>query len=199
MQERCASRKIRAKLSQPALPFLLESAFANHVAALPVIAAVQQHHKLAGTHIAKGSLWVARAFGETEPEHIDRRAEIHHFQVCAFAHRRTASVCADHEICVHFEFALRRGCSHADDPLIFKKQVGHLDFRSQTKRRAAPRMFGNEIQKIPLRHEGDEFAVRRQMRKIRDSRFFGAEVHVNLPHLLMRLAQELFEQTEFVH
>jgi hypothetical protein len=37
------------------------------------------------------------------------------------------------------------------------------------------------------------------MRKIRDSRFFGAEVRVNLPHLLMRLAQELFEQTEFVH
>jgi hypothetical protein len=26
-----------------------------------------------------------------------------------------------------------------------------------------------------------------------------AEVHVKLPHLLMRLAQELFEQTEFVH
>jgi hypothetical protein len=71
-------------------------------------------------------------------------------------------------------------------------------YQPKTKRRPAPRMFGNEIQKIPLWHEGDEFAVRRQMRKIRDSRFFGAEVHVNLPHLLMRLAQELFEQPEFV-
>ena len=61
------------------------------------------------------------------------------------------------------------------------------------------RMFGNEIQKIPLGHEGDEFAVRRQMRKIRYSRFFSAEMRLNLPDLLMRVAEELFEQAEFVH
>jgi hypothetical protein len=60
-------------------------------------------------------------------------------------------------------------------------------------------MFGNEIQEFPLRHEGDEFSVRRQMRKIRDGSFFSPEVQLDLPHFLMRLAQELFEQTEFVH
>jgi hypothetical protein len=87
---------------------------------LPVIAAVQEHHKLASTHIAEGLFWVARVFGETEPEHINRCAEIHNFQVCAFAHSRTASVCADHEISAHFEFALRRCCAHAYDLLILK-------------------------------------------------------------------------------
>jgi hypothetical protein len=83
----------------------------------------------------------------------------------------TASVCADHEISAHFELGLRHCCSHSVDPLIFRYQVDHLHFHSQTKKRAATRMFGNEIQKLPLRHEFDEFAVHRQMRKMRDGRF----------------------------
>ena len=117
----------------------------------------------------------------------------------AFAHRRAASVGADHQISPNFECALRRCCSHADDSLILEKQVVNRRFHTQRKRGATMRMFGNEIQKVPLGHEGDEFAARRQMRKIRYRRFFNAKMRLNLAELLMRATEKHLEQAEFVH
>jgi hypothetical protein len=38
-------------------------------------------------------------------------------------------------------------------------------------------MFGNEIQEFPLRHEGDEFAVRRRTKKLLDQNQLNLDWH----------------------
>ena len=57
-------------------------------------------------------------------------------------------------------------------------------------------MFGvtrEKGQKIPLRHECDEFAARMKVGEFGDVDDFASEMHRNLPQLLMRLEQELIE------
>src|SRR5579862_7401321 len=61
------------------------------------------------------------------------------------------------------------------------------------------RVFGDEIQKVPLRHEGDEMAPRRQVCEVGDGDLLAAYVSPELLDLLVRPFQKLFEQSEFVH
>ena len=58
---------------------------------------------------------------------------------------------------------------------------------------------GKEIEKIPLRHEGDEFATRGQLSEISDRHGLSINDTAQLSYFLMRLLQELIEQTELVH
>ena len=51
----------------------------------------------------------------------------------------------------------------AGDAAAFVDQVGGLGLHQQMKARIAPALLGEEIEEIPLRHQRDEFAVRRQM------------------------------------
>src|SRR5436309_9436435 len=60
-------------------------------------------------------------------------------------------------------------------------------------------MFADEIQKVPLRHEGDEFAVRRQMRKIRDRDKVLTNLAAQLAHFLVRALEKVFEDAQLVH
>ena len=45
-------------------------------------------------------------------------------------------------------------------------QIDDLGVHPQIERRVAPAVLGEEIEKIPLRHEGEELAVRRQVREV---------------------------------
>src|ERR1700693_5166538 len=60
-------------------------------------------------------------------------------------------------------------------------------------------LFSEEIQKIPLRHERDEFAVGGKMRKVgdRDGKVFNERA--NFTELLMRALEEFVEKAELVH
>ena len=60
-------------------------------------------------------------------------------------------------------------------------------------------MLGEEIEKIPLRHQRDVFAVRRQMRQIEHPQPLIADLHGKPLDLLMRQLEEFIEQPELVH
>ena len=60
-------------------------------------------------------------------------------------------------------------------------------------------MGGEEIEKIPLRHEGDELAARGQLREISNRHALTVHYGAQFAHLLMRLFQEFVEQSELVH
>ena len=60
-------------------------------------------------------------------------------------------------------------------------------------------MIGEKIQKIPLRHESDEFAARGQPREIRDRHSVPVDHPAQLAHFLMRLLKEFLEQSELLH
>src|SRR5271168_4812542 len=66
------------------------------------------------------------------------------------------------------------------------------------KSRMALGGLGDEVQKIPLRHEGDEFAVRRQMRKIANRHFLLPDADGEHAQLLVRALEELVDEAELV-
>src|SRR6266550_3134407 len=56
----------------------------------------------------------------------------------------------------------------------------------------------DEIQKIPLRHEAEKLAARRQVSQIRERDKFIADLPADLSDFLMRTFEKLFDQTKFV-
>src|SRR6185369_8194759 len=74
-----------------------------------------------------------------------------------------------------------------------------LGFHDQVKRRVVFGLVFHEIQKLPLRHEGQEFAVRGQVRQVGQRNQLVAKLSGKLADLLMRACQKSIEQTELVH
>src|SRR6202162_6162467 len=60
-------------------------------------------------------------------------------------------------------------------------------------------LFRDEIEKVPLRHEADEFAMHGQVGKIRDGDRKIVHDGTDFQKRLMRDAQELVEKTQFVN
>src|SRR5579863_2086430 len=67
------------------------------------------------------------------------------------------------------------------------------------KSRIALALPGHEIQKIPLGHESNEFAVGGQMREVRDRYVEVVDLRADLRQLLMGTSQELVQNAELVH
>jgi len=63
----------------------------------------------------------------------------------------------------------------------------------------ALRLGCEKIKKIPLRHEGDKPAARRQVGKIGDGVQALADLRADRTHLAVRQLQERVQQPEFVH
>src|SRR6185437_7780276 len=61
------------------------------------------------------------------------------------------------------------------------------------------RPLGEEIEEVPLRHQRDELATRRQMREIADDDALVADLALDLRQLVVRPLQELVEQAQLVH
>src|SRR5205085_3994753 len=58
---------------------------------------------------------------------------------------------------------------------------------------------GKKVQEVPLRHERDEFAMRRQTRKIGHRNKVTVENAADLSQLLVRQLEKLLKQSEFMH
>ena len=110
-----------------------------------------------------------------------------------------ASVATNHEVGADRERAVRRLGDQADDAPVLLDQVGRLGLHAQVECFVALALLGQEIQEVPLRHQGDEFAVRRQMAEIRHLKVLGADLAGQRFDLLMRQLQELVEQAELNH
>jgi len=110
-----------------------------------------------------------------------------------------ASVGPDDQIGVDRQAALRGLCpgpGHA--PALFD-QCGDVGLHSELERRIALRLSGDKIQEVPLRHQGDETAMGRQMGKIGDPHKVIANLCAERAHFLVRLLEELTKEAEFVH
>ena len=70
---------------------------------------------------------------------------------------------ADDEVCAHFQFAARSFRAHADHAIILNQQIDDLGLHVQLESWKTLGMTGEKIKKIPLRHEGDEFAARGEL------------------------------------
>jgi hypothetical protein len=75
---------------------------------------------------------------------------------------------------------------------VFLQQVGCLVLHEQAETREPPPFFRQVIQKIPLRHQRDKFAMYRQVRQIADLCGDAAEANTDVTVFLMRPLQKTF-------
>ena len=154
----------------------LDPALRDDIGALPVVAAIQHDHQSAGFEMAKGVRAVALLARQAEPQHIHRRAIVVALKSRSLAHGRMAPVAADHEISADGERSVRRVGDHAGDASILLDQVCRLGLHAQVERLIALALLGEEVEEVPLRHQRDEFAVRRQMAEIGHLKVLGADL-----------------------
>src|SRR5438477_11309635 len=89
---------VATKCFQSSRMFFVESAFTNYVSALPVVAAVEQHHELTHANEPERLRRIGVVSGQTKPEDIDRCAKINNLKAAAFSHPRAAPVRRHHKI-----------------------------------------------------------------------------------------------------
>src|SRR6266481_2249172 len=109
------------------------------------------------------------------------------------------SIRADDEICPYIQLATRRFCADADYAIVLYQQIDDLGLHVQLEIRKSFCVGGDEIEKVPLRHERDEFAARGELGEISDGYNLPVDHGAQLSHFLMRLLQEFIKQAEFVH
>src|SRR5690242_12780477 len=104
-----------AKLRQAFALHPVDAALGNDIGALPVVAAVEHHHHLAGFDMAAGFLGVAGAPRNAEPEYVDWRADVLDREPCAFAYGGMTTVAADHQRRLDFDVAGRHRRAYASN------------------------------------------------------------------------------------
>ena len=110
-----------------------------------------------------------------------------------------ASVAPDDEVGANVERAVRRLGADPDDASALFDEVGDFRVHPQVEGRVAFAPFSQEIQKIPLRHHGDEFALRRDVAEIRQLKALVADLTDQRLDLLMRQLEKRINQPEFTH
>jgi len=106
---------------------------------------------------------------------------------------------AGHEIGTDIEFAGRGVRPHADDAPAFLDQRGRFRLHLQMKARIALAAIGEEIQEVPLRHQRDELAARRQVAEVDEGEMQAAELAAERARLGVGQLEEFVEQAEFAH
>ena len=166
---------------------------------MPVVAAVEHDEQAPGLDAPKHHRTVLGLLGKAHPQHVHGRAEIVDFETGEVAHCRVAAVGADDEIGAHVERAVGHFGADAGHRPPVLDEVGDLGLHLQPEVWVGLRLVGEKIEEVPLRHEGDEVAARRQVREIGKHHAILADQPYELAQLLMRPLEELFEQAELVH
>ena len=95
-------------------------------------------------------------------------------------------VTTNHQIGADCERAVRRLRAQPEDPSAFHDQIGGLRLHAQIERLVAPGLLGQKIEEVPLRHQCNEFAARRQVAEIHHLEVLGADLTGQRLNLLMR-------------
>jgi len=82
----------------------------------------------------------------------------------------------------------------ADDLFAFEEQIGYLDLHFELEFGILPGVLGYEVQKIPLRHHGDEAAAGWQMRKICELDEILTDLRADRPRWLMRPPEKFLQR-----
>src|SRR6266550_516627 len=96
------------------------------------------------------------------PKSIDGDAQLLNFKPGARVCNCMTPIRADDKIGMKITFAVGSLYPNTSDALLVEDQLDHLMLHVEGKRREGFGFSGEEVQKVPLWHERDEFAVRRQ-------------------------------------
>jgi hypothetical protein len=137
--------------------------------------------------------------GDAHPQYVDGSAEIDDFEIGFGTQDGMTAVGAYGQRRAEFAIAIASFGADTCYTVVFYEQIGDFRFHVQVKLRISFGLLRDEIQEIPLGHEADEFTVHRKMGKITDGDGKVVDGGSDLQKLLMRDAQEMLEEAEFVH
>src|SRR5262245_41314992 len=103
------------------------------------------------------------------------------------------TVRADDEVGIDFNRSVGRRYDDAAYAAIRLSEPGDLGLHEQVERRVRAGLGCHEVQEIPLRHQRDELAARRQVRQIAKRQRLAADAARDLANLPVRAFEELVE------
>ena len=120
------------------------------------------------------------------PKDVDGHAQFLNLKAGARVGEGVTSIRADNEIGAKITFAVRSLDPNTSNTLLVGNEIAHFILHLEGERRKVFGFGGEKIQKIPLRHESDELAVRRQTREVRHRNEVTIEDSLQLRKFLMR-------------
>src|ERR1700734_2639185 len=145
---------------EPLCVYVPDTTLADYEGTLPIIGPIDGDDHRVGLEASQHLFGIARLFRETEPEHVDGRAQVLHRETGRGPHRRCATVAADYEVGPNLERTLPRTCFDPYDSARRFDQARYLRRHQDLHGGKAPALIGQEIEKIPLRHQSHELAGR---------------------------------------
>src|SRR5205823_11500110 len=94
------------------------------------------------------------------PKDVDGRAQFLDLKASARVRDGMPAIRADHEIGAKIEQTVGSLYAHTCHALLVEYEIDHLMLHVKGERRETFGFGREKVQEIPLRHEGDEFAVR---------------------------------------
>src|SRR5215472_4674379 len=189
-EERDKSSDFLPQRGQAAVAYLVVAAFRNDEGALPILATVEHHKDAAGVDPAERLSRVVRTPRQPHPQHVHRRPEIDDIEAGSFAYGRVAAVGCNDQIGADLEFSVLGRRSQAGHTPALDDEFSNLGLHPELKTVIALGLLGEEIKEVPLRHKGDEPAMRRQMPEIRDLQKLVPDLGAEGLYLLMGTPQE---------
>jgi len=146
---------------------LREGALGNDVPDLEVVDAVDEDDEAAVVDVTECVFWVVGLASDAEPENVDRYSVVDKWKVGGFARDWVAAVASYGENCRDFDGAVGSiGADTGDGSVRLLDQASGLPTHTQCEGREARGFGGEEVEEVPLRHEGDEFGVCRKVREV---------------------------------
>lgn len=171
-----------------------EGAFGDDVADLKVVVAIDEDDEAAVVDVAEGILgigWLARDF---EPEDVYGNAFVVEREVASIAGDGVAAVAADGYGGGDFDGAVWSVGPNASGDSVLVDEAGGLPAHAEVEGRVARGFGGEEVEEVPLRHEGYELAVGGDVREVRDGEAFAAYDGGKGRDLRVRDGEELLQE-----
>ncbi len=178
---------------------LSEGAFCDDVTDLEVVVAVDEDDETAVVDVAESVFGVGWLASEAQPENIDRNSFLDHRKVAGDTRDGMAAVAADGEMSRDFDWAVRGVSADTGGYAVFLEEAGGLPAHAKGKRGKTGCLRGEEVEKVPLGHEGDEFGVGGEVGEVRDLKALAADDGRESGNLRVTDGEEFFEEAKLVH
>jgi hypothetical protein len=140
--------------------------------------------------MAEGLAAVVGAPTDFHPHHVHRCTEILNGQTTALSNNRVAAIGADEKIGPDFKQAVGRFGARTNNSTVLLDEVRYLCLHNQAKTQISLGMLFDEIEEIPLGHEGEEFAMSGYMSEIRNGDSVRSDLSSKFAQLLVRTLKE---------
>src|SRR5262245_38078835 len=108
------------------------------------------------------------------------------------------AVRADDEVRIYVDRSVWRCDDDAAYAAVRFTQPGDLRLHQQAERGVRPRLGCHEVQEVPLRHQRDELAARRQVREVAKRQRLAPDAARDVANLAVRELEECVEDAQLI-